>query len=87
MPPGAGSKLGKIPRNRVAFETIADVQCKCSIELDLRRERWASGQMVAKPISIKDAKRKLGGCRWKAVGRLQEGRAGDCSPHPDYSSV
>ena len=23
--------------------------------------------MVAKPISIKDAKRKFGGCAWKAV--------------------
>jgi hypothetical protein len=23
--------------------------------------------MVAKPISIKDAKRKFGGCAWKAI--------------------
>ena len=36
-------------------------------EPDLRRERRASGQMIAKPISIKDAKRKFGGCAWKAI--------------------
>ena len=42
--------------------------------------------MVAKPISIKDAKRKFGGCAWKAIeliSGLWEGRAGDCSPYPD----
>ena len=32
-----------------------------------RRERWASRQMTAKPISIKGAKRKFGGCARKAV--------------------
>ena len=36
-------------------------------EPDLRRERWASGQRTAKPISIKGAERKFGGCAQKAV--------------------
>ena len=27
----------------------------------------ASGPMIAEPISIKDAKRKFGGCAWKAI--------------------
>jgi hypothetical protein len=40
----------------------ADVQ-----EPDLRRERRASGQMIAKPISIKDAERTSGGCAPEAV--------------------
>jgi len=34
---------------------------------DLRRERRASGPRFAKPLSIKDAKRKFGGCAWKAL--------------------
>jgi hypothetical protein len=33
-----------------------------------RRERWASGQLTAKRISIKSAERKSGGCAWKAAG-------------------
>ena len=36
-------------------------------EPDMRRERWASGQLNAKPISIKGARRKFGGCARKAV--------------------
>jgi hypothetical protein len=34
---------------------------------DKRRERWASGQRFAKPISIKGAKRKFGDCARQAV--------------------
>jgi hypothetical protein len=37
-----------------------------------RRERWASGQLTAKPISIENAERKSGGCAWKAA-RLTSG--------------
>jgi hypothetical protein len=37
-----------------------------------RRERGASGQVTAKPISIKSAERKSGGCAWKAA-RLTSG--------------
>jgi len=48
-------------------KTRANVQ-----EPDLRRERRASGPMIAKPISIKDAKRKSGGCAWKAVELIAE---------------
>ncbi len=40
----------------------ADVQ-----EPDMRRERRASGPVIAKPISIKGAERKFGGCVRKAV--------------------
>jgi hypothetical protein len=36
-------------------------------EPDTRRERRTSGQLTAKSISIKDAKRKSGGCAQKAV--------------------
>ena len=36
-------------------------------EPDLRRQRRTSGQGSAKSISIKDAKRKSGGCAWKAI--------------------
>jgi hypothetical protein len=36
-------------------------------ESDWRRERRASGQLTAKPISIKGAERKSGGCALKAV--------------------
>ena len=32
-----------------------------------RRERWASGPVIAKPISIKDAERRFGGGARKAV--------------------
>ena len=49
----------------------ADLPVRCTQtggqEPDLRRERWVSGHMTAKPISIKDAKRKSGGCAPKAV--------------------
>ena len=34
---------------------------------DMRRERRASGPVVAKPLSIKDAKRRFGGGARKAV--------------------
>ena len=34
---------------------------------DTRRQRWTSGQLVAKSISIKDAKRRSGGCAPKAI--------------------
>ena len=34
---------------------------------DMRRERGASGPVVAKPISIKDAERRFGGGARKAV--------------------
>ncbi len=34
---------------------------------DRRRERWASGPVIAKPISIKSAKRRFGGGARKAV--------------------
>lgn len=34
---------------------------------DTRRERWTSGLGTAKSISIKSAKRRSGGCAWKAV--------------------
>ena len=34
---------------------------------DIRRERRTSGQVAAKSISIKDAKRTAGGCARKAV--------------------
>jgi len=37
-----------------------------------RRERWASGQLTVKPISIKGAERKSGGCARKAA-RLTSG--------------
>jgi len=37
-----------------------------------RRERWTSGQLTAKPISIKSAERKSGGCARKAA-RLTSG--------------
>ena len=35
---------------------------------DIRRQRRTSGQLTAKSISIKDAKRRFGGCARKAVG-------------------
>ena len=34
---------------------------------DMRRQRRTSGQLVAKSISIKDAKRRSGGCALKAI--------------------
>jgi hypothetical protein len=34
---------------------------------DIRRQRRASGQLTAKPISIKGAKRRSGDCAWKAA--------------------
>ena len=34
---------------------------------DMRRKRQASGPVIAKPISIKDAKRRFGGGERKAV--------------------
>jgi hypothetical protein len=34
---------------------------------DMRRERRASGPRIAKPIAIKDAKRKFGGYARKAI--------------------
>ena len=34
---------------------------------DIRRERRTSGQLTAKSISIKDAKRRSGGCARKTV--------------------
>jgi len=34
---------------------------------DTRRQRRTSGQLTAKSISIKDAKRRFGGCARKAV--------------------
>ena len=34
---------------------------------DTRRQRRTSGQLVAKSISIKDAKRRSGGCAPKAI--------------------
>jgi hypothetical protein len=37
-------------------------------EPDLRRERRASGQVTAKPVSTKGAERKSGGCASKAIG-------------------
>ena len=43
-------------------DTRADGQ-----EPDLRRERRTSWHVTAKSTSIKDAKRKFGGCAWKAV--------------------
>ena len=46
-------------------------------EPDLRRERRASGPMAAKPMSIKDAKRKFAGCAWKAI-ELSSGGAAAC---------
>jgi len=49
----------------------ADVQ-----KPDLRRERRASGQRIAKPLSIKDAKRKSGGRAWKAVELTSGGLPG-----------
>lgn len=33
----------------------------------MRRKRRTSWQLTAKSSSIKDAKRKFGGCAWKAV--------------------
>jgi hypothetical protein len=33
----------------------------------MRRERRTSWQLTAKSTSIKDARRKFGGCAWKAV--------------------
>ena len=37
-------------------------------EPDRRRERWASGPLTAKPVSIKGAERKSGGRARKADG-------------------
>src|SRR5580658_8108409 len=34
---------------------------------DRRRQRRTSGQLTAKSVSIKGAKRRSGGCAWKAV--------------------
>jgi hypothetical protein len=34
---------------------------------NIRRERWASGPVIAKPISIKGAKRRFGGDARKAL--------------------
>src|SRR6266566_5806724 len=34
---------------------------------DMRRQCRTSGQLTAKSISIKGAKRRSGGCAWKAV--------------------
>src|SRR5215469_5964207 len=34
---------------------------------DTRRQRWTSGQRIAKSISIKGAKRRSGGCAPKAI--------------------
>ena len=34
---------------------------------DIRRERRTSGQLTAKSVSIKDAKRRSGGCARKTV--------------------
>jgi len=34
---------------------------------DMRRQRRTSGQLTAKSISIQGAKRRSGGCAWKAV--------------------
>lgn len=42
----------------------------------MRRERQASWQGTAKPISIKDARRKFGGCAWKAVSLTSGGLQG-----------
>jgi len=39
----------------------------------MRRERWTSGQEVAKSVSIKSAERKSGGYAWKAVGPTSGG--------------
>src|SRR5712692_3628278 len=39
----------------------------------MRRERWTSGQEVAKSVSIKSAERKSGGCARKAVGLTSGG--------------
>ena len=36
-------------------------------EPDIRRQCRASGQLTAKPISIKGAKRRFGDCAWKAA--------------------
>ena len=36
-------------------------------EPNMRRERWTSGRLVAKSISIKDAKRRFGNCARKAT--------------------
>ena len=43
---------------------------------DMRRERWASGPVVAKPISIKDAGRRFGGGARKAVELTSGDRLG-----------
>ena len=34
---------------------------------DMRRQRRTSGQLTAKSVSIKGAKRRSGGCAWKAA--------------------
>jgi len=34
---------------------------------DMRRQCRTSGQLTAKSLSIKGAKRRCGGCAWKAV--------------------
>ena len=39
----------------------------------MRRERRASGHEAAKPISIKGAERKFGGCVWTAVELIAGG--------------
>jgi len=43
---------------------------------DMRRERRASGPVVAKPISIKDAERRFGGGARKAVELTSGDRLG-----------
>jgi hypothetical protein len=60
----AGSSQGGVRRKRGVPQggMRADGQ-----KPDMRRERRASGPVVAKPISIKDAERRFGGGARKAV--------------------
>ena len=57
---------GLLPRGGVRKKHGSNVRVDGQ-EPDTRRERRTSGQLIAKSISIKDAKRRSGGCAQKAA--------------------
>ena len=55
-------------RREAGSEGSAEQKCELmNKKPDMRRERRTSGRLVAKSISIKDAKRRSGGCARKAI--------------------
>src|SRR6266851_3953122 len=78
-PQGRGQPRGWVRKKRGA-KARADGQ-----EPDKkRRERWTSGRLTAKSISIKNAGRKSGGCALTAV-ELTSGGLRRCRPCPLWS--